>query len=300
MLHRWSSDPGPIGERLVGDVLAIAPGIKEVLADRGFTQLPESFNRPLHPRGLDITMDYKSDMASVAKHVQVGTGTNRQRLITTQGMFFPPWLPHRFFTVPPGLSFSQRRDWYASRAKFRWSVHKRLPGGDIQFICPQCAGRVVTNLKTHKKNVTANKSAPFVHVPGSGTCCKGLATVPVDRLDHWQPIPWKTRAWRKRYPRRNQVENVNGMVREDGGLRPAFCRVKGLAAHTLSALALALAHNLHLQVTDPLANHTTDADDVASDGDTADSHPPSEDAGVSANTNTDLTKGTTGGLRAPP
>ena len=69
------------------------------------------------------------------------------------------------------------------------------------------------------------------------------------------------------------MENINGVVKEDGGLRAAFCRAPGLAAHTLSALALAVAHNLRLQITDPLANNTTDADDVddaATDDGTAD------------------------------
>ena len=96
----------------------------------------------------------------------------------TQGMVFPTVALDLLPQGPSGARpRSNKQTGTRTAAKFRWSVHKRLPSGNIQFICPQCAGRIVTNRTTHKKNVKPNKSAPFVQVSGSGTCCKGLATV---------------------------------------------------------------------------------------------------------------------------
>ena len=34
------------------------------------------------------------------------------------------------------------------------------------------------------------------------------------------------------------------MIKDKGGLKPGWCRSFGLAAHTIGALALAIAHNL--------------------------------------------------------
>ena len=190
--------------------------------------------------------------------IAVGTGKHKQHLYTAEGAFYPLWLPNYFKEVPEGLTTNELRTWYAKRARYRWSAGQRVDGG-IQFQCPQCAGRVVTNLKTHRKNVRPNKSAPSVEVThNADSCCKGLATIPFDMLDRWQQTPWETPAWKKAYSRRLQVENVNGMVKANGGLDPEFCRARGLGSRTLATLALVVTHNLKLAMTDPLAD---DADD---------------------------------------
>ena len=103
------------------------------------------------------------------------------------------------------------------------------------------------------------------------TCCKGLAIIPFDKLDKWQPILWGTKAWKKAYNRRLQVENVNGMVKANGELDHKFCRARGLGSHTLGVLALTVVHNLELAMTDPLAD---DADDEVDDD-----HPDGTDDG---------------------
>ena len=90
-------------------------------------------------------------------------------------------------------------------------------------------------------------------------------------LDRWQQIPWGTPAWKKAYSRRLQVENVNGMVKADGGLDPEFCRARGLGAHNLVMLASAVVHNLKLAMTDPEAEDTDDeSDDDHPDGTNSD------------------------------
>ena len=99
------------------------------------------------------------------------------------------------------------------------------------------------------------------------------------------------------YHRRSQVENVNGMLRINGGLSHGSCRAKGIGAHIFTALALAVAHNLNLQRTDPLAAKPTSGDDDDSGDDDAtggDAPAPTPDSSPS----TDPSSGQT--LRAPP
>lgn len=258
-----TNNVGRMSLRVVEDALSIAPGIREVLADRGITQLGETFIRHVRQLRLDITMDLKKDDFGI-EMISVGTGKHQQRLYAAEGAFYPPWLPERFKEVPEGLTTRELRDWYAKRARYRWGTAQRVDGG-IQFQCPQCAGRVVTNLKTRRKNVRPPKSVPEEQVDHyDDTCCKGLATIPYDMLDKWQPIPYGTRAWKKAYNRRLQVENVNSMIKADSGLDAEICRARGLGSHTLAVLAYVVQHNLELAMTDPLAD---DPDDESGDSD---------------------------------
>ena len=51
------------------------------------------------------------------------------------------------------------------------------------------------------------------------------------------------------------------MVKADGALDPKMCRARGLGAHTLAALAAAIAHNLKLAKSDPFADDAHDSED---------------------------------------
>ena len=271
-----SSHPGHAARMAVEDAHAILFGLEEVLTDMGISQYGEAFVRHMHQLGLDVIRDLKSNEAQ-PKIITVGTGKHRQHLLTVDGMFFPPWLPKRFWQVPEGLTTEQLRDWYEQRARFRWSRTQRFDNGDMQFRCPQCAGRIITNLATHRKRARPNKSAPYLKVTHPhDACCKGLVTIPVKELDYWQPIPWGTSRWKKSYNRRLQVENVNSMIKKHAGLDKKMCRVRGLGAHTLAALVAAIAHNLNLAKKDPDADgEAIEGEANPSDGTTdGDSNPP--------------------------
>ena len=103
-----SNNVGYAAERVVSDALAIAPGIKEVLADRGITQQWEQFVRPLHKRELDVTLDFKKDEIGI-KMVTVGTYKHKQSLYTATGAFYPLWLPEHFHKAPEGLTTDELR-----------------------------------------------------------------------------------------------------------------------------------------------------------------------------------------------
>ena len=255
-----SFHPGHAARKAVEDADAILFNLKEVLTDRGISQCGEVFVRSMHELGLDVIRDLKSNEA-LPKMITVGTGKHSQQLLTVGGMFFSPWLPKRFWQAPEGLTDDQLQEWHESRARFRWSRTQRFDNGDMQFRCPQCAGRIVTNLKTRRKRARPNKSAPFVKVTHSGDeCCKGLVTIPVDKLDYWQPDAWGTKRWKKSYSRRLQVENVNSMVRKNGGLAPEMCRARGIGPHTLAVLVLVISHNLNLAKKDPDADDTNNGE----------------------------------------
>ena len=60
----------------------------------------------------------------------------------------------------------------------------------------------------------------------------------------WETCPWGTPAWFMRYGNRLRIENVNGMLKNRGGLKDGWCRVLNNTGNTLGVLVLAVAHNL--------------------------------------------------------
>lgn len=64
-----------------------------------------------------------------------------------------------------------------------------------------------------------------------------------DLLDRHQRTPYGTWAWHTDYNGRNQAENVNAMLKGNGGIDKRSCRPHGTVAHTIAALALTVAHN---------------------------------------------------------
>ncbi len=159
--------------------------------------------------------------------------------------FLVEWTPERFLIPPQNLEGEKRDDWYAERAKYRWTpIGKPDKNGAIRFRCPQCDGRVKTNAKTRIRSKRSQRKAPYATTIDQEYCCKGTITIPVEKLDTYQHIPFGTPAWKKRYGRRLQIENLNSLVKNDGGLKDGWCRALGQAAHNFGLLALLIAHNL--------------------------------------------------------
>ena len=92
-------------------------------------------------------------------------------------------------------------------------------------------------------NDSPTNTAPHMPIKDKH-CCQGMASITADKLDAYQDIPYGTPAWKQSYGRRNPSEKTFSMIKDKGGLKPGWCRSFGLAAHTLGALALAIAHNL--------------------------------------------------------
>ena len=237
-------DVAPIALECIDWAKKIAPNAKEVLADRIYSMKNRRFNRRLHQAAMQTVMDLdKSEVKRVRQHM---FGTNQHCLIENGGTFFPWWLDEELHKPPPGLTGKKLRKWYDKRAKFRYSVDEiDTETGNIRFWCPQCAGRIRSNLKTRNPKVKVNKNAPFIaRTDDSEYCCPGRVTVPVKYLDRYQSIPYGTTAWKKSKDRRNQVENLNGILRNEGGLDDRWCRALGDGARFVGSVMMGVAYLL--------------------------------------------------------
>jgi len=243
ILAPGATNPGPIGLDLVAKSKRIASEIKEVIADRGYTNKRKTFCRDLHKQGINVVMDYNPKELETAKTVDVGRN-GKQQLFLHAGQFFPPWLTDDLLVESEGLTGDKLDKWYADRACWRWTVHRYLDDGSVQLICPQCAGRVKTSAKTRNPSPPKKKPLPSLHIDDE-YCCDGTVTVPVDQLDSFQRIPPKTPAWTDSYKgRRNTSENKNSMHGGKGNFALEWCRVFNMMAFTLGSLMKVIKHNL--------------------------------------------------------
>lgn len=244
--------------------LQMFSNLKDVFADRGYTVYGEDFVRPLHLLGINVFMDYTDKHQQKIVLVEVGKGKNKQILRLHCGTFLPIWLSEEWQVPPDHLTGDALKTWYADRAKYRWVPIAKLKDGSIRFQCPQCAGRITTNAKTWRyrnRHHTPDPDIPFVANIDDEYCCRGTVTIPVEKLDTYQDIPYGTPAWHQRYTARLRVETGNSMVKDKGALRVGSCRALGLAANNLGLIAHAVAHNLreakgYKYRTQPAEDHT--------------------------------------------
>lgn len=245
-----SDNPGPIGAALARTVRRRYPNVRVVKADPGYTDKYPTFSHPLHEDG--FTTVSKPSKTETRRVRTVFTKRRGIVLLEHCGTFLPPWTPKRWRKPPAELTGTQLTDWYTERAKLlRYSVVDRYKDGSIRIRCPQCSGRVNTNARTRNQSTAIRRKLKRLPVSfhietESGFCCDGTVKIPPDKLDRYQRTPYGTRAWHTDYNGRNQAENVNSMLKGNGGLDKRSCRPFGLAAHTIAALAHAVVHNMQL------------------------------------------------------
>ena len=221
------------------------PNLTEIIADKGYTIYGKDFVRPLHQMGINVVMDYDEDHEKKIKTVKIGPEGKEQILLLHCGTFLVEWTPEYFWIPPQNLKGKKRAKWYAKRNKYLWKpITKPDKNGNVRFRCPQCDGRVKTNAKTRSRSKRSRRDAPYVATIDQEYCCKGTLTIPVEELDTYQHIPFGTPAWKKRYGGRLQIENLNSLVKDKGGLKDGWCRALGQAAYNFGLLALLIAHNL--------------------------------------------------------
>ena len=237
-------DVAPIAWDAIGWAKKIAPNATEVLADRLYTMKRERFNRRLHQEAMRVVT--KLDKRQIRRVRTLILGTNQHELIENCGTFLPAWLDEELHKPPPELKGKDLTDWFDKRAKYRYSVDEVSDDdGSIRFWCPQCAGRIRSNLKTRNPKVKVKKGAPLVvRTDGATHCCPGRVTVPVEYLDRFQSLTYGTTAWRDSDNRRNQIENLMGILRSKGGLDDRWCHALGDGARFVGAMMLAVAYLL--------------------------------------------------------
>ena len=79
-----------------------------------------------------------------------------------------------------------------------------------------------TSAKTRKLRRPRKRPVPYIPIDDE-YCCEGLVTIPVEDLDTYQQLPFGTPAWKTRSSHRLQIENVNGMLKNKGGLEDGWC-----------------------------------------------------------------------------
>ena len=266
MLVPAGTNPGPVGYDAVMRARAIAPNIREVIADRAYTLKRESFLRPLHEEKINVVMDYPKRM--IAKADPTTLGKRQQSAINNCGTIIPDWVESNQYTLPEELRSKypaepdkeQRREltkeqrkelrnqqdkarqnWYADRAKeHRYSTNGTLRKNTRDpstrpMLCPVHAGRAATPTKAASYKVPLSST-------GGGACCNGQVSAYIDELDFYQDHPYGTPVWWKSYHRRSTVESVIGKLK-DLGLGDNACKAFGLAANTLAAVAIIVTYN---------------------------------------------------------
>ncbi len=233
------TNPGPVGYRAASRARRVAPGIVDVVADRAYTVKREDFVRRLHRDNIDVVMDYPTRVRQRPTAMTFRGG--QETILEHCGTLLHRWIPLSLQTPPKDLTGRRLAAWYSSRARiFRWSSHSNFGGGNKQFRCPVDAGRASSPTSAAK-----SPTVPLIAAPDADTaCCGGLLTVKVEHLDRYQSVPYGTHAWRMSYSRRNQVENANKMLKDQGGLSAGSCRAFGLGPHTFAATMLAVVHNI--------------------------------------------------------
>ena len=101
MLVPAGTNPGPAGCDAVLRACAIAPRIREVVADRAYTVKRTSFLRPLHKEGLNVVMDYPKRMLYKADPITLGK--RKQPAIENCGTIMPDWVAIDRYTLPEDL-----------------------------------------------------------------------------------------------------------------------------------------------------------------------------------------------------
>ena len=100
----------------------------------------------------------------------------------------------------------------------------------------------------------------------------------------------------------SRSRNVNSMVKDDGGLDPKMCRARGLGAHTLAALAAAIAHNLKLAKSDPDADdgNPSNIDDSSYGNAQGENNPANNEADIDTPPRSETDNGDKHTPRPPP
>ena len=247
-----ATNPGPIGLDLIKAALQIAPRLREALADRAYTTKRQKFNRKLHIQGMDLVMDYTKNEINKPKLIEAGRN-HRQFILLDGSLYLESHLPENLRVPPENASPEKLEDFYVARSRWRWIRTQRLADGGGQFRCSQCHGLSTTNAKTYNpRNPNPNPDRNILFIGNIDTeyCCDGMVSIKGEDLDTFQVIPFGTPAWKKSYGRRNTSENTSentfSQTKDKGGLQHGWCRAFGLAAHTLGALAIAIAHNLRV------------------------------------------------------
>lgn len=235
-----ATNPAIAGLEVAEMARKIAPQIREVIADRAYTNKADTFNRELHSKGIDVVMDYTKD-ERIRSHVVIVGDTHKLRFHC--GTCLHPWLPPSLRSPPANLKGEALADWYQQRSRYyRYALKEGYDDGRKRMTCPVHDGRAKIAATS---SANPRDDAPMLPTPkGQKNCCDGPVTIDLELLDKYQNTPYGTKAWFLSYGRRNQVENANKELRRTSGLHDESCVKFGLIAHIIASAAAVCAYNI--------------------------------------------------------
>lgn len=308
------SDYGPGGLEVIEESLKVAPGIEQVLGDRGYSRMKDTVVHPTHKLKLDFVMDY--DKYKKRKPNNLYIGKHAEPATQHCGTILHKFTPEKWKVPPPDMADAELEQWFAERFNtWAWRIHTRLDCGGLQMLCPQCLGRFTSNAKTHKKQSAAakrsarskrtTKSTPHVKaLEDAQWCCSGLGTAAHADVGDVQSVPYGTPAQRKSYLRRLRVETRIAVLKLPNSLEKGWVRTFGLVPHTIAGILAVVAHNMEL-TREARMRHREQADErhrkkLAATGGTEDGDPGPTNADAATESDTADDGEDTTAPRAPP
>ncbi len=247
------------GIDLLDLALLVVPNLRHVSADQGYTQA-HRFKDALREMGIDLAFDMDAKTAARCIAIHAGKKHGGEQLLMNSSAIFPPWLPKDMHAPPKNLTSTELQEWLDNRFdRYGYVCVNRYPNGAIRVMCPQCAGKISTSLKTRRSTTPRHKTKPpYLHIDGPYEyCCGGVRTIHPDQLSLYQHIPHGTTAWRTLYHYRIPAEGTNSRLKDRHALERGWCRAFGIAATAVGTILHTVILNLRIASKKSQAEHPT-------------------------------------------
>ncbi|MDA8038888.1 MAG: hypothetical protein M0Z69_06940 [Actinomycetota bacterium] len=257
---------GEVGADLVRQVRLIAPEIRDVVADRGFTVDKARFVRPLHEIGVDVTCDYTVTEKRAGRTVALPSGDVIWMQAGTPCHLTTPKHLRNISGSPeichcrdgekcpsgeqkcPGHPNEVVEAANARAKTYLLSRHDRQRDGSFRLRCPLHSGKA-RNAQLNAASQWWGAAEPVLAPPGMEKCCEGggLLRATAEQMVSSQRVPWGTTAWLTAYHGRIPVEGAIGDLREYLGREDRYTLRFGLGTMRLLALAACVLYNIELE-----------------------------------------------------
>lgn len=224
----------------------------DVLVDREYTMSKDGadFLMPVRAMGGEPVFDLTG--------YQLGARGTQRGAIIIDGQPFSPSTPQALLMItPPEVTASvtelinyQRQ--IAIRAKYALVRHgSRKSDAQQTYQCPGSAGRLGCALQAPRRKAKLGLMpallAPKTALPNS-VCSKMFTTFSAEEIPHSQRELYGSREWYASYSRRNRVEGLFGVAKNEAGenLRRGNIRVRGLFKTGLLVALILSSTNLRL------------------------------------------------------
>lgn len=243
-------NPAKAGIRTFKRARALCPRINDVVVDRGFSQLRDTFNREIHKMGAHVTMDHKSDWLKTARPVKLGP--SGYPAFNHAGTLLHACTPKKYRVPPEGLTETELEDFYVDRERFALTVNQHYPNGDKQFESPIHRGDFTLG-PAHDAATPGQALYPkpddleslFPGIPEELLFQPYIKGFNEQLDDYQQPhfgIPPQKQCYRRRLP----SEGGFAALKENNGLTNKTCRAANDGARTLTVIARIIRTNLNL------------------------------------------------------